>query len=88
MKIVNSLSADKPMIVGSFRESTALGHATVLTGVAYEVTTTMYNGLPHDSISIKKIVVRDPWPDNQNRRELDAEELGGAVFVLGVTVYG
>jgi hypothetical protein len=32
------------------------------------------------------MTVRDPWPDNPNRRDLTEIERAGAMFVLGVTV--
>jgi hypothetical protein len=72
-QVVSELDRGRPLIIG------ALGHATVLTAASY---------VKHRSGSIRltELVVRDPWPDNPNRRKLTADEVRDAFFVARVWV--
>jgi hypothetical protein len=49
----------------------------LLTAVRYDVVS---YGPGAESIRLRSLIVRDPWPDNPNRRELDDSEVRGAVF--------
>lgn len=72
-QVVAELDRGNPLIVG------AVGHATVLTAASY---VKYSNGV----IWLNRVVVRDPWPDNPNRRELSASEVKGAFFFARVWV--
>ena len=62
-----------PLIIG------ALGHATVLTAANY---IKWRDGF----MRLTELTVRDPWPDNPNRRTLTANEVQGAFFVARVWI--
>ena len=70
---IQDLSNNQPLIVG------ALGHAMVLTYLEYDHD--VYN---HVQITIAG--VRDPWPDNQNRRALSAQEFYNISFLVRIRV--
>lgn len=71
--VAQELAAGNPLING------ALGHATVLTAMTYLVD--IYSrGRPLE------IIVRDPWPQNQNRRRLTAAEAQGTFFIARVSI--
>ena len=71
--VAQELAAGNPLING------ALGHATVLTAMTYIVD--IYSrGQPLE------IIVRDPWPKNQNRRALTAAEAQGTFFIARVSI--
>jgi hypothetical protein len=72
-EIIAELNQGNPLIVG------ALGHATVLTAIKYE----RFMGYP---LWLTEITVRDPWPDNPNRRLLTADEFADSFFVAKVVV--
>ena len=72
-KVIAELNQGNPLIVG------ALGHATVLTAIKY----TRFMGYP---LWLTEITVRDPWPDNPNRRLLNADEIAKSFFVAKVVV--
>ncbi|MGE0153558.1 MAG: hypothetical protein AB7R90_13155 [Reyranellaceae bacterium] len=72
-ELVQELANGHPLIIG------ALGHATVLTAARYE-------RAPSGFVTLRELVVRDPWPDNFNRRVLRPEEARGNFFVVKVSV--
>lgn len=72
-RIVAELDRGNPLIVG------ALGHATVLTAVRY-------SRLRDGHVALSELTVRDPWPDNPNRRTLSVSEVQGAFFVARVWI--
>lgn len=72
-QLVAELDGGRPLIIG------ALGHATVLTAVTYERS-------PDGFISLKQLVIRDPWPGSANRRTLQADEVREAIMVAKVWV--
>jgi Papain-like cysteine protease AvrRpt2 len=72
-EVIAELNQGNPLIVG------ALGHATVLTAIKYR----RFMGQP---LWLTEITVRDPWPDNPNRRLLTADEFAGSFFVAKVVV--
>lgn len=69
----NELAQGYPLIVG------ALGHATVMTGMAY---TLAANG----TYRVDGIMVRDPWPGHPNRRLLTPQEAMATNFLTKVYV--
>lgn len=68
------LSAGHPLING------AVGHATVLSGMT--ILRDVYG-----RTELRELIVRDPWPFNQQRRTLTAEEVVGTNFLMAVRVY-
>jgi hypothetical protein len=72
-RAAHELAAGRPLILGT------LGHATVMTGMTYLLART-------GKYRIQEIVVRDPWPDNPNRRALTREEQRELGFLTRVTV--
>jgi hypothetical protein len=84
IKIVNTLKDEYPLIVGSIPPGGGIGHAMLLTAVRYSVVP--HGGQGVESIRLRSLIVRDPWPDNPNRRELDESEVRGAVFGIKITV--
>jgi hypothetical protein len=73
--LVDELPAGHALIIG------ALGHATVVTAASY---TRSAGGV----VSLDRLVVRDPWPDSDNRRVLTPDEVRDAFFVVKVAVRG
>ena len=72
-RLIAELDKGYPLIIG------ALGHATVLTAANY---IKWRDGF----MRLTELTVRDPWPDNPNRRTLTANEVQGAFFVARVWV--
>ena len=70
-RMVEELDKGNPLIVG------ALGHATVLTAARYSKHRSGY-------VALTGLTVRDPWPDNPNRRELTLDEVRNTFFVARV----
>ena len=70
--MIQDLSNGYPLI------NAALGHATVVTAITFLNTMT--------GPMVQSVVVRDPWPYNPNKRNLTAQELFGAAFVMRVAV--
>jgi hypothetical protein len=67
------LAQGEPLIIG------AMGHATMLTAMVYD----------HDVYGRSQILsmtVRDPWPANQARRVLSAQEAANTQFLARVRV--
>ena len=69
-----ALENGDPLIVG------ALGHATVLTAMTYDIDV---NG----RYQIIDLTVRDPWPGNPNRRSLTQQEVLQTSFLTKVAVH-
>lgn len=69
------LAAGRPLING------AMGHATAMTAMTY-VRDQWGRGQP------LQIIVRDPWPGNQNRRELSMQEAWGTFFLMALHISG
>lgn len=67
------LKQDMPLIIG------ALGHAMILTGIQW--VRDIYG-----REQIMAAIVRDPWPTNGNRRELNPQEWLGANFLVRIRV--
>jgi hypothetical protein len=67
------LAKGTPLILG------ALGHATVMTAMTYTLT-------GDGAYRIEEVVIRDPWPDNPNRRVLTPREAMAATFLAKVYV--
>jgi hypothetical protein len=72
-RLVAELDKGYPLIIG------AVGHATVLTAANY---TKQRSGF----VGLTELTVRDPWPDNPNRRTLTPNEVQGAFFVARVWI--
>jgi hypothetical protein len=77
--MIGELANNNPLIVGRLGAPT--GHAMVLTAVTYLQSS---NG----NIALTELVVRDPWPDNPNRRSLRAEEVRAIFPVFKVSIEG
>jgi|SRR5579883_743921 len=71
---VQDLDNDHPLIIG------ALGHATVLTAIAWTV------DLATSQWAIQQVIVRDPWPGNGGRRILSPVEWANINFAARVRV--
>lgn len=84
-QIVELLRQGRPLIVGTVPGDAVLGHAVVLTAAAYEVVTPPGDFLT-EQVRLTAIEVRDPAPENENRRVLTINELRGAFFVVSVSV--
>lgn len=82
LKIVNTLKDEFPLIIGSIPPGGGIGHAMLLTAVRY----TVVSRGGSESIRLRSLIVRDPWPDNANRRELDESEVRGAIFGIKIVV--
>jgi hypothetical protein len=74
VQAAHELSNGNPLIIG------ALGHATVMTAMGYYLAA---NG----AYQIQEIIIRDPWPDSPNRRQLSPDEAMGTQFLAKVHVY-
>jgi hypothetical protein len=72
-QVVAELDRGSPLIIGALR------HATVLTAATYLK-------LPNDVVWLNRLVIRDPWPESANRRELMVSEVRGAFFVAKVWI--
>jgi len=84
LKIVTFLKNEEPLIVGSIPLDGRVGHAMLLTAVRYRVQSS--GNMGPESISLTSLIVRDPWPSNPNRRELDESEVRGAVVALRIGI--
>lgn len=84
LKIVTSLKNEEPLIVGSIPLDGRVGHAMLLTAVRYKVRSS--GNMGPESINLTSLIVRDPWPSNPNRRELDESEVRGAVVALKIGI--
>jgi hypothetical protein len=71
---VRELSKGRPLIIG------AAGHAMLLTAIAFRRDG---NG---EVVEVTDAIVRDPWPDNPNRRTLTWEETEAIQFLSAVRV--
>jgi hypothetical protein len=67
-----ALAMNNPLIVGLRNDNSAVGHANVLTGIYYSISTDSYGNII--SIFPDKIVLRDPWPGNPSRIEMNWNE--------------
>ncbi|MBK6612199.1 MAG: C39 family peptidase [Sphingobacteriales bacterium] len=73
-EITSNLAYKWPLIVGLSNPQGGNGHAFVLTAIYY--TTDMYNNtIPY------KVVLRDPWPGNISRQEMDWYEFSSRLMV-------
>lgn len=75
-EIVEEVGKGRPLI------NLAVGHATVLETITYQRDELFQFG----PVGLTKIIVRDPWPENANRRELTAREIKGTFHVIAVDV--
>lgn len=75
-ELVEGVGRGQPLI------NLAVGHATVLETVTYQRNELFQFG----PIALTKVIVRDPWPDSPNRRELTAREVRGTFHVIAVEV--
>ncbi len=67
------LEAGRPLILG------ALGHAVLLTAMTFARDV-------YGNMQIGEMLIRDPWPTNQNRRALTMQEIGQLSFLATVAV--
>jgi hypothetical protein len=72
-QVVGELDRGSPLIVG------AVNHATVLTAASYLK-------WPNGVLWLNRLVVRDPWIQGANRRELMVAEVRDAFFVAKVWI--
>lgn len=84
LKVVTTLKNGEPLIIGSIPRDGGIGHAMLLTAVEYDVRSAGQFG--PESIRLTSLIVRDPWPDNPNRRTLGESEVRGAIFALKLDV--
>ncbi|MCC8409002.1 C39 family peptidase [Mucilaginibacter sp. UR6-1] len=66
--LINELQAQRPVLVG-YRSGPSSGHAVVITAVSYYATPS--------GPQIQTIIVRDPWPSQQNISTLGRVEYPG-----------
>lgn len=76
--LVQEMAQGHPVIL-AYSNGNGSGHAVVCTAVNF---TNTYNGP-----IIHSIVVRDPWPSQQNRANLGRVEYGGAQLASVITAY-
>ncbi len=69
--LIQELSAQKPVLIG-YKSGPSSGHAVVVTALSYIPTP---NGP-----SIQTIIVRDPWPSQQNIQNMGRVEYPGLNF--------
>lgn len=69
-QVLADLRDNHPVIL-DLSELQGIDHAVVLTGATYS-----FQG---NSIIIKSLIIRDPWPTAQNRRELPFNQLEGYI---------
>ena len=70
--LLNELAMGNPLING------AIGHATVVTAARF------FNSPMGPQL--QSVTIRDPWPDNPNRRTLSQQEIMGTSFIAMVRV--
>lgn len=58
-KLINDLVSKYPLIIGLRMPGQNIGHAYVLTGIGFNK-----NG---DAVYPQKVILRDPWPENESR---------------------
>lgn len=75
--VINELANGSPLLLG--RIGAPIGHAMVLTAMTFTVNK---SGI----IKIEELIVRDPWPESDNRRRLAPEEVLGTYLILRVAV--
>jgi hypothetical protein len=85
-RIINHLKSGQLLIVGTVMDGQQVGHAMVLTEVAYEERTFVQNGFLRTDQFITDMIVRDPAREAQNRRSLTDAERAGGFMMIGVSV--
>lgn len=79
-EIVNGLSGKWPLIVGLSNPNGGVGHAYVLTAISFSYLYDYYGNvigyLPD------KVVLRDPWPDNESRQEWSWTDFANRQFMI------
>ncbi len=70
--MINDLMQGNPLISG------AVGHATAITAIGFLPT-------PNGPV-MQYVIVRDPWPFNQNRRLLRMDEIIGTNFISRIAI--
>lgn len=77
--VAHSLAARRPVIAFIGPSSGTVGHAVVVTALSYLQDT-------YGRYIVQNIIVRDPWPDSPNRRELGGDELQRLHYLSSVEV--
>lgn len=72
-----ALAMNNPLIVALKNSNSNIGHANVLTGIYYSITTDYYGNIL--TIIPDKVVLRDPWPGNLSRNEMSWYEFANRV---------
>lgn len=75
-ELIQELENGRPLI------NLAAGHATVIVGATYQQNELFKSG----PIGLNKIVILDPWPENQRLRELTAREISQQFLAVAVAV--
>lgn len=75
-EIIRELENGRPLI------NLAAGHATVIVGATYQQNELFESG----PIGLNKIIILDPWADNQRLRELTAREISQQFLAVAVAV--
>jgi len=75
-ELIRELENGRPLI------NLAAGHATVIVGATYQQNELFQSG----PIGLNKIVILDPWPENQRLRELTAREISDQFLAVAVAV--
>lgn len=75
-ELIQELENGRPLI------NLAAGHATVIVGATYQQNELFQSG----PIGLNKIVILDPWAENQRLRELTAREISQQFLAVAVTV--
>ncbi len=75
-ELINELEKGRPLI------NLAAGHATVIVGATYQQNELFQSG----PVGLNKIVILDPWADNQRLRELSAGEVSQQFLAIAIAV--
>ena len=76
--LLDNMERREPLIIG-YRSGPNMGHAVVITGV-------QYSRSPQGPV-IHKLIVRDPWPSDENRANAGRVEYDAREFAQKITGY-
>ena len=77
--VIDELANNNPLILA--RNGIPTGHAMVLTAVSFYETA-------QGGLALHEFIVRDPWGQNANRRNLPPQEIRDTAAIFKVTVQG
>jgi len=78
--LINELNSQRPVII-AYKSGPITGHAVVLTGLAFAIKT-----IKPATITVNKLIYRDPWPDKENIQNKGRKEVSG-LFANKIEAY-